>query len=70
MYSSPVLSTVSILVLIYTAYNIFQPNILVIIWFSMQRTSKEFFVRTKVGKGKTSLQKQYSSNNFVLKHNI
>ena len=59
MYNIPVFSIVDILVLICTAYTFFSINILVLIWFSMQRTSKEFLVRTKVGRGKTSLQKQY-----------
>ena len=72
MYSSPVLSTIRILVLTYV-HNIpffSTTNILVLLWFSMQRTSKEFLVRTKVGRGKTNLLKQYSSNNYVLKHKI
>ena len=86
MYNIPVISTTNILVLIctavpfsplfYTSFNIYDIpffstiNILVLIWFSMQRTHKEILVRTKVGRGKTSLQEQYSSNNYVLKHNI
>ena len=45
-----------ILVLIYRHTFFSTIDILVLIWFSMQRTYKEFLVRTKAGRGKTSLQ--------------
>ena len=59
MNKIPVFSIVDILVLLCTICTFFFINILVLVWFSMQRTSKEFLVRTKVGRGETSLQKQY-----------
>ena len=64
MYNIYVISTSNVLVLLCTAvpfspllayFNIYNipfstTNILVLIWFSMQRAYKEFLVRTKVGR--------------------
>ena len=70
MYSSPVLSTISILVLIYIAYHFFQPKHTCFNMVFHAPDVQGVSCTDESREGENESTKQYSSNNYVLKHNI